>query len=91
MRDVFVIGVDTLRFGKYIDKSIKDLAAMTATGCLKDAGLTKEAIQAVWLTSAWLNGPVTLPKYMALPFAASFTVKFEHLLIIVAFFCAAER
>ena len=52
MRDVFVIGVDTLRFGKYIDKSIKDLAAMTATGCLKDAGLTKEAIQAVWFSNA---------------------------------------
>ncbi|MCX5849808.1 MAG: thiolase family protein [Deltaproteobacteria bacterium] len=52
MQDVYIIGVDTIRFGKYIDKSIKDLAAMTVTGCLKEANLTKEAIQAVWFSNA---------------------------------------
>ena len=52
MQDVYIIGVDTIRFGKYMDKSIKDLSAMTAIGCLKDAGLTKDAIQAIWFSNA---------------------------------------
>ena len=54
MRDVFIIGVDTIKFGKHMDKSIKDLAITTATGCLKDAGLNKNDIQALWFSnSAW--------------------------------------
>ena len=52
MQDVYIIGVDTLKFGKYLDKSIKDLAALTATACLKDAGLSKEALQAIWFSNA---------------------------------------
>jgi acetyl-CoA acyltransferase len=52
MRDVYIVGVDTLKFGKYLDKSIKELAIMTATGCLKDAGLNKNDIQAVWFSNA---------------------------------------
>jgi acetyl-CoA acyltransferase len=52
MQDVYIIGVDTIRFGKYMDKSIKDLTAMTVTGCIKEANLTKEAIQAVWFSNA---------------------------------------
>ena len=52
MRDVYIIGVDTIKFGKHMDKSIKDLAMMTATGCLKDAGLTKNDIQALWFANA---------------------------------------
>jgi len=54
MKDVYVIGVDTLRFGKYLEKSIKDLTARTTTACLKDAGLEKEDIQALWFSnSGW--------------------------------------
>jgi acetyl-CoA acyltransferase len=54
MREVYVIGVDTLKFGKYLDKSIKNLAAMTIVKSLKDAGLEKDAIQAVWFSnSGW--------------------------------------
>jgi acetyl-CoA acyltransferase len=52
MQDVYIIGADTIKFGKYMDKSIKDLATMTATGCLRDAGLNKDAIQAVWFSNA---------------------------------------
>lgn len=52
MQDVYIIGVDTIKFGKYIDKSIKELAAMTVRGCLHDAGLTKDMIQAVWFSNA---------------------------------------
>ncbi len=54
MKDVYIIGVDTLRFGRYLEKSIKDLSAQTATACLKDAGLEKKDVQALWFSnSGW--------------------------------------
>ena len=56
MRDVFIIGVDTIKFGKYLDKSIKDLACQTVTGCLKDANITKKEIQSIWFSNSnWCN------------------------------------
>lgn len=54
MRDVYIIGAHTIKFGKYLDKSIKDLAANTVIPCLKDANLDKKAIQALWFSnSGW--------------------------------------
>ena len=54
MRDVYVIGAHTIKFGKYLDKSIKDLAANTVTPCLKEANLDKKDIQALWFAnSGW--------------------------------------
>ncbi len=54
MRDVYVIGAHTIKFGKYLDKSIKDLAASTVIPCLKEAGLDKKNIQALWFSnSGW--------------------------------------
>jgi acetyl-CoA acyltransferase len=54
MRDVFIIAVNTLRFGKYLDKSVKDLAQQTVLGSLKEAGIDKKAIQAIWFAnSGW--------------------------------------
>ncbi|ABW65923.1 thiolase family protein [Desulfosudis oleivorans] len=54
MRDVYVIGAHTIRFGKHLDRGIKDLAIWTVTECLKDAGLEKEAIEALWFSnSGW--------------------------------------
>lgn len=54
MRDVYIIGAHTIKFGKYLDKSIKDLAATTVTSCLKDANLEKKDIQALWFSnSGW--------------------------------------
>lgn len=54
MRDVFIIGVDTLRFKKYLNQSIKELTRQTVVGCLKDAGLEKKDIQAAWFSnSGW--------------------------------------
>lgn len=54
MRDVYVIGAHTIKFGKYLDKSIKDLAANTVIPCLKEANLDKKDIQALWFgNSAW--------------------------------------
>ncbi|PCJ38583.1 MAG: thiolase [Moraxellaceae bacterium] len=54
MRDVYVIGIDTLKFDRYLEKSIKDLSQETTLKCLKDAGLEKEAIEALWFSnSGW--------------------------------------
>jgi len=68
MRDVYVIAVDTIKFGKHMDKSIKDLAMATASGCLKDAGLDKKDIQALWFSNAgWgERGQMTIRGQVAL-------------------------
>ncbi len=68
MRDVYIIGVDTIKFGKHMDKSIKDLAIKTATGCLKDAGLHKNDVEALWFANAgWgERGQMTIRGQVAL-------------------------
>ena len=54
MRDVYVIGAHTIKFGKYLDKGIKDLAASTVNPCLTEACLDKKDIQALWFSnSGW--------------------------------------
>lgn len=54
MRDVYVIGVHTLKFGKHLDKGIKELAGLTLAGVLKDCGLEKKDLQSVWFSnSGW--------------------------------------
>ncbi|MCD6569103.1 MAG: thiolase family protein [Deltaproteobacteria bacterium] len=68
MRDVYIVGIDTIKFGKYLDKSIKDLTAQTVMGCLKDAGLEKKDIQALWFSnSGWGDkGQTTIRGQVAL-------------------------
>jgi len=54
MRDVYVIGVDTTKFDRYLELSVKDLAQQSTAACLKDAGLEKEDLQAIWFSnSSW--------------------------------------
>ncbi len=54
MRDVYVIGSHTIKFGKYLENGIKDLAAWTTSGVLKDAGIEKRDLQSVWFSnSGW--------------------------------------
>ncbi|HNW28381.1 MAG TPA: hypothetical protein PKN50_07895 [Spirochaetota bacterium] len=54
MRDVYVIGAHTIKFGRYLDRSIKELAADTILPCLKETGLDKKEIQALWFAnSGW--------------------------------------
>lgn len=56
MRDAYIVGIDTIKFDKYLDTSIKTLAQQTVKGCLKDAGMDKEALQAIWFSnSVWGN------------------------------------
>jgi acetyl-CoA acyltransferase len=54
MRDAFVVGVHTTKFGKYPRASIKDLAAEAVRGVLADARLEKEHLGSVWFSnSGW--------------------------------------
>ncbi|RJP28634.1 MAG: thiolase family protein [Actinobacteria bacterium] len=54
MEDVYVIGVGMDRFGKCLDRSIKELAAKALHLALEDAGIAAPAIEAAWFSnSAW--------------------------------------
>ncbi len=52
MRDVAVIGVGMTRFGKYLDKGIKDLVRESAEKAIADAGITKKTIDAAYVGNA---------------------------------------
>lgn len=52
MRDVYVVGIHTLKFGKYPNRSIKELTADTLRGVLDDAGLDKQQLQSAWFANA---------------------------------------
>src|SRR4029077_553858 len=45
MRDVYVLGVGMIKFGRYPDKDVSELAAQAALLALKDAGMTIKDIQ----------------------------------------------
>ncbi len=69
MRDVYVIAVNTIKFGKYKNKGIKDLTAETVLPCLKEAGLNKNDIQALWFSNTgWgaMNGQSSIRGQVAL-------------------------
>ncbi len=52
MDDVAVIGVGMTRFGKFLDKSIKDLVKEAVEEALGDAGVRKEEIEAAYVGNA---------------------------------------
>ena len=45
MRDVAVVGVNMLKFGRYPDKDVVQLAAESAIAAMKDAGCTIKDIE----------------------------------------------
>lgn len=54
MRDVYIVGVYTNKFGKRVQESIKDLTAQALSGVLADAGIDKAAIESAWFSnSGW--------------------------------------
>ena len=52
MRDVYIIGAHTLKFGKYPNLTIKNLTAEVVQGVLKDAGIDKHDLQSVFFSNA---------------------------------------
>jgi acetyl-CoA acetyltransferase len=52
MREVAVIGVGMTRFGKYLDKSLKDLGRVVCWEALKNAGINPREIEAGYMCNA---------------------------------------
>ncbi|MDR0578289.1 MAG: thiolase family protein [Candidatus Accumulibacter sp.] len=52
MREVAVIGVGMTRFGKYLDKSLKDLGRVACWDAMKNAGMNPLEIQAGYMGNA---------------------------------------
>ncbi len=53
MADVYVLGVGMIRFGKYLDATIKGMAAQAVDLVLKDAGIGKERIEAAYVSNTF--------------------------------------
>lgn len=69
MTDVYVIGVGMTPFGRFMDKSVKDLTREAVTDALKDAGVEKDTIGAAWFsntTQGVLEGQHLVPGEIAL-------------------------
>ncbi len=48
MSDVYIVGIDMIRFGRYPDRTVPGLAAEAALMALDDAGLTLKDMQALY-------------------------------------------
>jgi len=53
MNDVFVIGVGMIRFNKYPDKTVRGMGVEATNLALRDAGLSKEDIQAAYISNTF--------------------------------------
>jgi acetyl-CoA acetyltransferase len=53
MDEVYIIGIGMIRFGKYLDGSVKGMAKEALELVLKDAGLAKDAIQAAYVSNTF--------------------------------------
>lgn len=58
MRDVYVIGVGHTKFGKFLGRSVKSLVEEAVASALSDAGIEKQALQAIFFGNA-MQGLVT--------------------------------
>lgn len=52
MSEIYVVGVGMTRFGKWLDRSVKDLTREAVTMALADAGCEKDAIGAAFFSNA---------------------------------------
>ena len=69
MSDVFVVGVGMTPFGRFMEKSVKDLTREVVTDALTDAGCTQGTIGAAYFantTQRVLDGQYLVPAQMAL-------------------------
>ncbi len=48
MSDVYIVGIDMIRFGRYPDRTVPDIAAESALLALDDAGLSIKDVQALY-------------------------------------------
>ncbi len=56
MNEVYVLGVHMFRFGRFPERSIKDMVAEVVRGAVADAGIRQEQLEAAWFAnSGWGN------------------------------------
>lgn len=51
--DVYIIGVGMVKFGKFLERSVKDMTGQVLEDVLKDCDLTRDDIQAAWFSNAF--------------------------------------
>jgi len=56
MSDVYVVGIDMIKFGRFPERSVPEIAAESALGALDDAGLKIQDIQALWSGNLYQAG-----------------------------------
>lgn len=69
MSDIYVVGVGMTRFGKFLDRSVKDLTRDAVEAALADAGVAKEVIGAAFFANASqsaMEGQYMVPGEIAL-------------------------
>jgi acetyl-CoA acetyltransferase len=69
MTDVYVVGVGMTPFGKFFEKSVKDLTREAVDGALCDAGIEKSALEAAFFANASqaaMEGQFMIPGEVAL-------------------------
>lgn len=49
--DVYILGVGMTKFGKFLERSVKDMTGLVLEEVLKDCDLTREDIQAAWFSN----------------------------------------
>ena len=53
MRDVYIIGVGMIRFGKYADETVRTMGEKAIRLALEDAGLEKQDLQAAFFSNTF--------------------------------------
>lgn len=52
--NIYIVGVGMPKFGKFLDKSIKDLSGLALNGALGDSGLKQSDVECAWFSnSTW--------------------------------------
>ncbi len=49
--DVYILGVGMIKFGKFLERSVKDMAGLVLEETLQDCALTRDDIQAAWFSN----------------------------------------
>ncbi len=68
-QNAYIAGVSMTRFGKFLDRSLKDLTAEAVNGALQDAGLNKKQLEAAYVGNVGagvIEGQVCVPGQVVL-------------------------
>lgn len=49
--DIYIIGIGLIKFGKFLDRSVKDMTGLVLEDVLKNSDLTRDDIQAAWFSN----------------------------------------